>query len=166
MMTSPRPEARDEIWAQIPGYLWRYEASNLGCVREYRSMRLRKLSVMSKGYLTASLDGQTFRVHRLVLLAFVGPCPPGHQAGHLNGDKTDCGLLNLRWVTPEENEAQKAKHGTKAEGRRNGQVKLTEEAVREIRRRYRKGIRLAEEFGVSNDLIRQVVKRKVWAHVV
>lgn len=37
-------------------------------------------------------------VHRLVLLAFVGPCPPGCEADHVNRDRSDNRLVNLRWL--------------------------------------------------------------------
>lgn len=62
-----------------------------------------------KGYLYVNLtpaEGgsyKTFRVHRLILGAFVGPCPEGMQCRHLNGIKKDCSLGNLKWGTHEEN---------------------------------------------------------------
>lgn len=43
---------------------------------------------------------KTFRIHRLVLQAFVGPCPEGMEARHLNGDPSDNRLENLCWGTP------------------------------------------------------------------
>src|SRR5688500_13903704 len=50
-----------------------------------------------KGYLYVNLTrvGEAYkscRVHRLVLAAFVGPCPEGMECRHLNGIKTDCRL--------------------------------------------------------------------------
>lgn len=55
-------------------------------------------------------------------------------------------------------------------GERQGQSKLTDDAVREIRRRYAAGgVRqsdLAAEFGVSKSLISYVVSGKGWKHVV
>lgn len=42
-------------------------------------------------------------VHRLVLDAFVGPAPPGHQANHRDGNKGNNRLTNLEWVTAREN---------------------------------------------------------------
>ena len=46
-------------------------------------------------------------VHRAVLLAWVGPCPEGCEADHLNGNNTDNRLCNLQWVTKSENEKRK-----------------------------------------------------------
>ena len=42
-------------------------------------------------------------IHRAVLLAWVGPCPEGYEADHLNGITTDNRIENLEWVTPAEN---------------------------------------------------------------
>jgi hypothetical protein len=54
-------------------------------------------------------------------------------------------------------------------GEANGLSKLTEAKVREIRRRYVRGVvrqqDLAVEFGVTQPLIGAVVRRKVWKHV-
>src|SRR5262245_55877689 len=62
-----------------------------------------------KGYIYVNLvppEGgsyKSFRVHRLVMEAFVGPRPEGMECRHFNGDKTDCRLANVTWGTPEEN---------------------------------------------------------------
>lgn len=42
-------------------------------------------------------------VHRLVLRAFVGPCPDGQEVMHLNHDRRDNRLSNLRYGTHSEN---------------------------------------------------------------
>lgn len=60
------------------------------------------------GYLRVSLyrRGQkriTRYVHRLVLLAFVGPCPDGMEACHGIGGSKDNRVDNLRWDTPSAN---------------------------------------------------------------
>ena len=46
-------------------------------------------------------------VHRLVLEAFVGPCPEGMECRHLEGDTANNALSNLAWGTPQENAADK-----------------------------------------------------------
>jgi hypothetical protein len=57
----------------------------------------------------------------------------------------------------------------KARGEAQGLAKLTEEAVREIRRRYAAGgisqQRLANEYGVNQTKISDVVLRRTWRHV-
>ncbi len=51
-------------------------------------------------------------IHRLMLLTFVGKCPEGHQARHLNGDKTNNSISNLAWGTVKENAEDRMQHGT------------------------------------------------------
>lgn len=46
---------------------------------------------------------KTFRVHRLVLETFVGPCPEGMECRHLDGNPSNNLLDNLAWGTREEN---------------------------------------------------------------
>lgn len=46
---------------------------------------------------------QKFRVNRLVLEAFVGPCPDGHESNHKDGIKSNNDSENLEWVTHSEN---------------------------------------------------------------
>jgi len=49
------------------------------------------------------------QVHRLVLEAFVGPCPEGEECCHApDPDPANNNLWNLRWDTPENNAADKA----------------------------------------------------------
>lgn len=56
-----------------------------------------------------------------------------------------------------------------AVGERSGQAKLTDSAVLEIRRRYAEGSvsqqQLADEFGVHQSKISDVVRRRTWKHI-
>ena len=54
---------------------------------------------------------QTPLVHRLVLTAFVGPCPPGQEARHWDDVGTNNHLSNLLWGTPSENGHDKTRNG-------------------------------------------------------
>lgn len=134
---------------------------------ESKTGRVKKATPDSDGYLRISLqqDGLklTTLVHRLVLMAFVGPCPPGCQALHKNGNRADNRLDNLRWGTPKENSADKKLHGTHIATR-----KLSDEQVREILVRMSNGERafeLGPEFGVCPNTIRFIGKRKTMSHV-
>lgn len=106
-----------EIWlpvAERDGY----EVSNLGNVRSWHPWRgqpvprVLRTATHSRGYRTVSLGfGRTRLVHQVVLEAFVGPCPDGHESRHLDGDRTNNTLANLSWGTPSENYADKLRHG-------------------------------------------------------
>ncbi|MGH8035083.1 MAG: HNH endonuclease signature motif containing protein, partial [Lysobacterales bacterium] len=52
------------------------------------------------------------KVHRLVLEAFVGPCPDGMVGCHNDGDTRNNRLSNRRWDTPGSNNRDKQVHGT------------------------------------------------------
>lgn len=134
-----------------------------------------KLSAGSRGYLRVNLTPatggkyRTFRVHRLVLEVFVGPCPEGMECRHLNGIKTDCRLSNLAWGTPEENYQDNRNMKVYQHGERHTQSKLTEASVRAIRVRYAAGgvflRELAEEYGVELTTVHAIVHRRSWKHL-
>lgn len=108
------------------------------------------------------------RIHRLLLLAFVGPKPDGLVTRHLNGNPLDNRLENLCYGTYAENRADAKSHGTERRGSSHVNAKLTEEQVAEIRRlkatsavTYRE---LSERFGVSAGVLCNIVSGKRWKH--
>jgi hypothetical protein len=124
------------------------------------------------GRLDLYRDGKKHRryIHRLVLEAFVGPCPEGMEARHFpDRDPANNQLGNLSWASPKTNQADRVVHGTSNRGERHGMVKLTESKVREIRSRVLAGERqsnLVRELGVSPMTINDIVKFRTWRHVI
>jgi hypothetical protein len=122
------------------------------------------------GYPYVKLSGNTkVSVHRLVLEAFVGPCPDGMQACHIDGNQTNNRLSNLRWDTPRENSRDRITHGTQARGERCGNSKLTEEIVRAARNeRIANGThyyKIARKYGVATGVMFSAITGRTWAHV-
>jgi hypothetical protein len=174
-----------EEWRPVVGFEGRYEVSNLGRVRtlgragvrsngQPHTVRplLRKLRPNPDGYLVVGLtrEGRNLllRVHRLVLEAFVGPCPDGHETRHLDGVRTNNALPNLAWGTDTENSADKARHGTVQRGAAKRQAKLRESdipAIREAIASGRSHRKVARDFGVSPGTIRQIIRGDTWTHV-
>lgn len=76
-----------------------------------------KLTRHKRGYLMVGLrrrqKRRTCAVHRLVMSAFVGPRPRDKEVAHYNGRPEDNRLSNLRYATPQENEQDKFRHGTR-----------------------------------------------------
>ncbi len=109
-------------------------------------------------------------IHRLVLEAFVGPCPPGMEACHFpDRDPANNRLENLRWDTHAENMKDAVKHGTHMRGTRFPGAVMTDESVRLARSLREKGWenkQIAEHLGVSAGVISLVVTGKRWRHVV
>jgi hypothetical protein len=52
------------------------------------------------------------RMHRVILTAFAGPCPPRMECRHFNGDPLDNRSENLPWGTRSENVMDLVRHGT------------------------------------------------------
>lgn len=128
----------------------------------------------SRGYLFVSVvvDGrkQTKPVHTIVCAAFHGPKPsPVHEVRHLDGNRLNNAPANLRWGTRSENEADKRRHGTVAEGERHGNATLTEDAVRIIRAAVPRGLwdteNAAKVFGVTPGHIAAIARGQHWNHV-
>ena len=103
-----------ERWRAIPGYESRYAVSDQGRIRrttnrkgEPHIPKLLKGTDTGHGYLCVGLYKGTipklYQIHRLVLAAFIGPCPEGKETNHKNGDKKDNSLENLEYVTRKEN---------------------------------------------------------------
>lgn len=118
-----------EQWAPVVGWEGLYEVSDQG---RHRSLdrtttslagvprkvagRVMKLKRLKTGHTIARMcrpgePNVEKLIHRLVLEAFVGPCPTGMEGCHNNGDPTDNRLANLRWDTHAENQRDILRHG-------------------------------------------------------
>ena len=166
----------DETWKPVVGFENLYEVSDLGRVRSvdrfipgrWKTGQNRKGRVLSLeshygGYKQVQLcrEGTITRklVHRLVLEAFVGPCPLGLEACHDDDDPANNRLTNLRWDTRSANNRDKLNRS-----RQTGQ-KLTWDNVRDIRVRLAAGEpqpKLATEYGVARCTISQINTGKKW----
>lgn len=164
-----------EGWREVPGTEGRYSVSSLGRVRsDWQGGGILAVHAGRKGYLQVRLSLRcgrpTFRVHRLVAAAFIGPRPVGMQVDHKDGNKINNRPENLEYVTCRENIRRCWKaglHGVEhCRGEANNKAKLTEEDVRTIRAIYpaRSLAELARTYGVTVANVSSVVRRKTWKH--
>lgn len=127
-MTLAEPEPCDtaadlegETWKPAPDFEGYYEVSDMGRVRvldrwvnagrdgrRFNPGRIMKRGLVGSGYLAVGfvVSGQKKAnrlVHSLVLETFVGPRPKGMVACHIDGDRYNNRLENLRWDTQKSN---------------------------------------------------------------
>jgi hypothetical protein len=166
------PAAPSEDARPIPGFPG-YVVTVSGEVWSNRSGSWYRLKpYIHNGYpqlvLSVERKQKTWRVGNFVLLAFVGPRPSlKHCCRHLDGNKLNNHLNNLVWGTYAENNSDTVRHG-----RRNGPwgethpfALLTEEQVKEIRRRHAEGEAfpsLGKAFGVHRNTIGLICRRIQW----
>lgn len=174
-------------WKPVVGFAGLYEVSDDGDVRSLNRLTVGKHSyrrsgvilrprIQANGYRKVRLYGgsgssQYMLIHRVVLEAFAGPCPQGHQGCHGNGNRADNRLCNLRWDTVAANELDKIAHGTRSTGEKNGRAYLTDAEVREIRELYKASVHtgaiaeIGRRFGITTAHARDIVRGRIWKHV-
>lgn len=170
--------APTEDWRPIHDYEGRYEVSNTGFVRSLSAYRPTSGGVLTpwiqnRGYCYVTLRSasgakKSFAVHRLVLEAFVEPCPPGKQVAHNDGNPRNNRLENLRWATAKENIADRAAHGRTASGDDNGSAKLDRYVVKTIKKLKACGLsayEVARLACVSPSTIDRIWSGETWRHV-
>lgn len=177
-----------EAWKPVVGYEGAYEVSTLGRVRSLDRLMtvahrggkyvkpgrvlVPKLSTHKPARHTVELyragKGRWFSVHRLVLEAFVGPCPEGMVACHNDGDPANNALVNLRWDTQKANAADSVRHGTKPRGEKSGMAKTTEGCIQrmfDLRRMGCTFTAIGKWLNMSRAQVSQIVKGQHWKHL-
>ena len=166
-----------ETWKGIKDFS-DYEISNLGRVKSYnvpcwRDSRILMGSINRNGYYRVTLSKQEkefyFYIHHLVLNAFTGLCPEGHEANHKDGIKTNNRRSNLEWTTHSKNMAHAFQIGLiNTKGSKAPNAKLRDEGVLEIRRLAKLGIKqtiIAKMFKVSRGNVDMIIRRWTWKHI-
>ena len=97
-----------------------------------------------------------------VLLAFVGPRPPGMECCHGNGNCLDDNAMNLRWDTSVANKVDMLRHGTRPSGERHPKAKISDGAIPVIlamRNQGRTYRAIGKVFGVTEQRIFQICRK-------
>lgn len=113
----------------LPGELWvnykdtHYEISNLGRVRNLKTMKVLKGSLRDDGYTHHYIEKKYILTHILVAQAFLRDLTPNEEVNHINHVKTDNRLENLEIISHKEN-MQKAAELGKCGSKRVGKFDL------------------------------------------
>lgn len=128
-----------------------------------------------QGYGQFKLDGRNRMAHRLAYELAVGPIPDGLQVNHHCDNPPCCNPMHLYVGTQSDNMQDRERRGRSplcrvqhARGSRNGRSKLTAAQVAEIRARGDEVLnrQLAQEYGVSDVLIGQILRGEIWKEPV
>lgn len=109
-----------EIWRPVVGYEGLYEVSSIGRIRSVDRLieckngvihhikgRIIRPCVSQTGYLCVSLSknntGKTLKLHRIVATAFIENKYNKPHVDHIDTDRKNCKVSNLRWATRKEN---------------------------------------------------------------
>ena len=173
----------NEVWLpvntpEIPALSGFYSVSNKGRVRnEIRRQgaiagRIRNPSCNDAGYpqLCLRCGGmfRTYRVHRLVMMAFVPNPENKSDVNHKNGVRSDNRLENLEWATRSENSLHAFKFlpVKSRKGEANANSRLSRKQVVEIRAKWATGRyfqrELGEEYGVTQSMVSKIILNANW----
>lgn len=158
-------------WRPVVGFEGLYSVSNDGQVYSHYRNKVMKAHDNGYGYLQVRLSQngikRTRKIHTLVATAFIGARPNGFQICHNNGNSTDNRLINLRYDSYENNQADRFKHGTDSCGEHNGNAKLTDNQIEEIRWLWSFNFKLreiAEHYRICITYVSMIVNNKYRQH--
>lgn len=134
-----------EEWRRLP-VCEHYEVSSYGRIRSLDrwvngkggSLQMRRGVILKptlhhKGYRVVHVAGRQYRVHQLVAMAFIGPCPDGMVVNHIDGNKENNTPSNLEYVTNSENVHHAYRTGLLSnKGATNGRYKFTDDQFQEM----------------------------------
>lgn len=169
----------DEEWLIIKNYQ-NYSISNYGKVKRIKSGngtrigKILNLASTNNGYLSVTLyennKRKNFYVHRLVIEAFIGPCPKDKETNHIDGDKINNYYKNLEYVTKSENQKHAFRLGLqRRDGENNHRSKITNRQVIEIRKLYKTGKyyhrEIAKKFNIAETQIGRIIRKQSWKYI-
>jgi len=164
-----------EEWLPVKGYESFYLVSDRGRIRSLRRPGLILRPCTNRGgYPQIVVYGNKTKnsicVHLVVARAFLGPCPKGMECHHIDGNKANNNVDNLRWVTPKENSQHAVSSGLHKfhRGEKHHKAILTKSEVIKIRKLHKQNVsyrKIAKSFGVSRGCISSIVSGKNWAHI-
>lgn len=122
----------------------------------------------SDGYHSIMIDNKKYTVHRFVYEQMFGEIPEGLEVRHRCDNRSCCNPYHLELGTHGDNMRDMVERGRSAKGSKKKNARLTEENVREIKKRLASGEfyrDLAKEYGVNPATIFGIKKGRTWRHI-
>lgn len=90
-----------EIYTEYPYY-----------IRKKSNQKIVKEGVKNNGYIRVYLNGVSYYKHRIIATQFIPNDKPliKTEVDHINHDRKDYHIINLRWVSAKENNKNKSSH--------------------------------------------------------
>ena len=174
----------EEVWKAVPGYEGLYEVSNIGRVKSLdhyvnhhtagKALRHGKVLTPCKGsgpYQMVMLSKENkhhpCRVHRLVAEAFIPNPDSLSDVDHIDCDKLNNRVENLRWCTHADNMGFAKANGRmnpkpwserSEESRRNSSAANRRAIVRSDGKQYESTTQAAKDLGVSRGAVSHVLR--------
>jgi hypothetical protein len=167
----------DELWVTLDNTDGRYSVSNFGNVRaNWSDVPQRNLTVRKKidkqtslkpwlhttGYMRIGLGrNKFFYIHRLVAQYFLQNPENLPQVDHIDGDRTNNCVTNLRWVSVKQNSRYGGeRHGWSSQKAASQKRRIHDKKVAEYRSLIEKGYSLryvAWLFGTSHSSVKRAL---------
>ena len=166
----------NEMWRSVDGFL-NYQISNIGNVRNANTGRILKPRENRYGYLIVDIRAddkpRTCTIHRLVAKSFIPNTDNKAQVDHIDNNKLNNCVNNLRWATNQDNQRNQLKttknttstyigvYWDKQRKKWKAQIRLNNKSThigrfddpKDAARAYNERvIGLATEFGVLNEI--------------
>lgn len=168
----------NEIWKDIKDYP-NYQISNFGNVKSLSNNFSRKEKILKhgklKGYLFVQLSKngkiKCYRVHRLVAEAFI-PNPDNKPCiDHINTDRSDNRVCNLRWCSHKENmnnilTIDKMSKNAHLKNKFGAEHPLSKPIIQfskdgEFIRKWENAVEVKKELGIDNSSVSKCCKGKM-----
>ena len=121
------------------------------------------------GYGRISYNRKPILVHRLVLILDGANIVPSDFVCHKCDNPSCVNPDHLFIGSAKDNSQDMKKKGRSCRGERQGQSKLTENIVKDIRSKYAEGKvtqkKLADEHGIHQVTVSEIITRKIWQHI-
>ncbi|MEK6883483.1 MAG: NUMOD4 domain-containing protein [Nanoarchaeota archaeon] len=177
----------EEIWMDIKEYEGMYQISSFGRVKSLDRIdntnrhikeRILKPGKNNGGYFNVVLSKKnnmkTFKVHRLVALAFLPNTYNYPQVNHKNDIRTDNRLENLYWGTQKENVYDAIRSGKFRLDQNCGEkfygAKLNNEKIIMIKQMWNTNNffqrEIAGKFNISRSNVSEIVNNRSWKGII